>query len=149
LKESGHAHGLKQGGTMENHKPGIRSIDAYIKNCPEEVRKDLRALREVIKAAAPEAEERISYRMPAFWFKGYLAFFAAFKNHIGFYPTASGIQAFEKKLSGYPFAKGSVQFPIGKPLPLPLISKIVKFKLHENIKNEKAKNEKAKVNRRK
>ena len=96
-------------------------------------------LRATIKAAAPEAEEKISYQMPTFALKGNLVHFAAYKNHIGFYPTPSGIEAFKHELSIYEGSKGSVKFPIEKPLPLELISKIVAFRVAENLKQAERK----------
>jgi len=120
---------------MESNKVGFVSIEAYIATFPEETQKILEELRATIKAAAPDAEEKISYQMPTFFLKGNLVHFAAFKNHIGFYPTPSGIRAFKKELSIYEGAKGSVKFPKDKPLPLKLISKIVKFRVAENLKN--------------
>jgi uncharacterized protein YdhG (YjbR/CyaY superfamily) len=123
---------------MKNTKTVFGSIDEYIGIFPKEVREILKELRETIKAAAPDAEERISYQMPAFWLKGNLVYFAAYRKHIGFYPTSSGIQAFKNELSAYKGAKGSVQFPIDKPLPLELIGKIVKFRAAENMKKDKA-----------
>jgi uncharacterized protein YdhG (YjbR/CyaY superfamily) len=124
---------------MENNKTGFNSIDEYIATFPEEVRKILEELRATIKAAAPAAEEKISYQMPTFFLKGNLVHFAAYKKHIGFYPTSSGIRAFKKELSVYEGAKGSVKFPIDKPLPLKLISRIVKFRVAENLKNAEIK----------
>ena len=120
---------------MKNNKVGFGSIDEYIATFPEEIQKILEELRATIKAAAPEAEEKISYQIPTFALKGNLVHFAAFKKHIGFYPTSSGTQAFKKELSIYDGAKGTVRFPINKPLPLKLISKIVKFRVAENLKN--------------
>jgi len=120
---------------MESNKVGFTSIDEYIATFPEEIQKILEELRATIKAAAPEAEEKISYQMPTFALKGNLVHFAAWKNHIGFYPSSSGTQAFKHELSIYEGAKGSVKFPIDKPLPLDLISKIVKFRVAENLKN--------------
>lgn len=118
---------------MENKKNNYNTIDEYITTFPENVQKILKKLREVIKTAAPEAEEKISYQMPTFTLKGNLVYFAAFKNHIGLYPTPSGTKAFEKELSIYKSGKGSVRFPINEPLPLELISKIVKFRVKENL----------------
>ncbi|MBA2421832.1 MAG: DUF1801 domain-containing protein, partial [Chitinophagales bacterium] len=89
--------------------------------------------RVIIRKAAPKAEETINYAMPTFTLNGNLVHFAAYKNHIGFYPTPSGIDAFKKELSLYKGAKGSVQFPIDKPLPWALITKIVKFRVKENL----------------
>jgi uncharacterized protein YdhG (YjbR/CyaY superfamily) len=129
---------------MESNKAGFHSIDEYIATFPEDIQKILEELRGTIKAAAPDAEEKISYQMPTFALKGNLVHFAAFKNHIGFYPTPSGIQAFERELSVYESAKGSVQFPIDQPLPLELISKIVKFRVAENLRNAEIKSTKRK-----
>lgn len=120
------------------------SIDEYIATFPEEIQKLLEELRATIKAAAPDAEEKISYQMPTFALKGNLVHFAAFKNHIGFYPTSSGVQAFKRELSIYAGAKGSVRFPLGKPLPLKLIRRIVKFRVAENLKRAKLKSRKRK-----
>jgi uncharacterized protein YdhG (YjbR/CyaY superfamily) len=114
-------------------KAPIETIDAYIALLPNSVGVILQTLRQTIMAAAPEAKECISYGMPAYKLKGILVYFAVHKNHIGFYPTASGIDAFEKELTKYHGAKGSVQFPLDKPLPLELISRIVKFRVKENM----------------
>ena len=119
---------------MERNKAGFDSTAEYISTFPKGTQKILKELRATIKAAAPKAEEKISYQMPAFALNGNLVWFAAYENHIGFYPTPSGIQAFKKELSIYKSAKGSVQFPIDKPLPLKLVGKIVKFRVAENIK---------------
>jgi len=119
---------------MKSNKVGFNSIDEYIGTFPEEKQKILEELRATIKTVAPEAEEKISYQMPTFALKGNLVHFAAFKNHIGFYPTPSGTQAFKRELSIYQGAKGSIRFPIDKPLPLELIRKIVKFRVAENLK---------------
>ena len=120
---------------MERTKKRFNSIDEYIAAFPEEVQKMLEELRAVIKAAAPDAVEKISYQMPAFALKGNLVYFAAFKNHIGFYPAPRGIEAFKDELSIYAGGKGSIRFPIDKPLPLELIGRIVKFRVAENLKN--------------
>ncbi len=117
---------------MENKQSDYNSIDEYIGTFPKEVQEILKKLRAVIKEAAPDAEERISYRMPTFSQKGNLVHFAAYKKHIGFYPTPSGIQAFKNELSAYEGAKGSVKFPIDEPLPYTLIGKIVRFRVTEN-----------------
>ena len=124
---------------MDSKKNGINSIDEYIATFPKDVQKILEELRATIKAAAPDAEEKISYQMPTFFLNGNLVHFAAFKKHIGFYPTPSGIEAFKKELSVYDGAKGSVQFPIDEPMPLKLISRIVKFRVAENKKKAKIK----------
>lgn len=117
---------------MEPKKSGFTSVDEYIAAFPEETQKILEELRAVIKAVVPEAKEKISYQMPTFDLNGNLVHFAAFKNHIGFYPTPSGIEAFKQELSGYAGAKGSVQFPINQPLPLDLIRRIVEYRVAEN-----------------
>ncbi len=113
--------------------------DKYISGFPKETQKILRQLRAAILEAAPGAEEVISYKMPAYKLNGMLVGFAAYEGHIGFYPTPSGIEAFKKELSPYKGAKGSVQFPREKPLPLALIAKIVKFRMKENLARPKAK----------
>ena len=115
----------------------FEDIDSYIASFPEETRKLLQQLRITISKAAPEAKETINYGMPTFTLKGNLVHFAAFKNHIGFYPTPSGIEAFKKELSGYVGAKGSVQFPLSKPIPFDLITRIVKFRVKESMEKHK------------
>lgn len=127
---------------MEGNKATFESIDDYIATFPTEVQEILKTLRQVIREAAPDAKEKISYQMPAFVLHGNLVYFAAYKKHIGFYPGASGVEAFKAELSEYKGAKGSVQFPIGKPLPYELISRIVTFRIAENIKKVEAKSKK-------
>ncbi|MGH2514090.1 MAG: iron chaperone [Ktedonobacterales bacterium] len=117
---------------MNDQKAGFRSIDDYIATFPDAIQALLETLRATIRAAAPDAEERISYQMPAFALNGNLVYFAALKNHIGLYPTASGIAAFQRELSGYESTKGAVRFPLSQPLPLELVSEIVKFRAAEN-----------------
>ncbi|WNS76060.1 DUF1801 domain-containing protein [Bacillus sp. DTU_2020_1000418_1_SI_GHA_SEK_038] len=117
---------------MEQQTIIPKSIDEYILQFPQEIQEILKTLRKVIKESAPNAEEKISYAMPTFVLNGNLVHFAAYKNHIGFYPTPSGINTFKQELSGYKTSKGAVQFPIGKPIPYGLISKIVKFRVDEN-----------------
>jgi uncharacterized protein YdhG (YjbR/CyaY superfamily) len=129
---------------MESNKVRFVSIDAYIATCPKEIQKTLEELRATIHAAAPAAEEKISYQMPTFFLKGNLVHFAALKNHIGFYPTPSGIQAYKDELSIYEGTKGAIRFPIDKPLPLKLIRKIVKFRVAENLKKAEIKSAKKK-----
>jgi len=123
---------------MEDKK--IDSIDDYILNCDPDVQERLRQLRLVIKEAAPEAIEKISWKMPTFVLNGNLVFFAAFKKHIGFYPLPSAMEAFKDELSEYKSSKGSVQFPLNKPLPLELISRIVKARVVENTKQAELNN---------
>ena len=126
---------------MKKHS-NIDSIDAYIRICPADIRKTLMELRDTIKKAAPLAEEKISNQMPAFFQKGDLVYFAAQKNHIGFYPTPSGVEAFKEELSEYVTSKGAVRFPYKKPLPLKLISEIVRFRVIENLEKEELKRKK-------
>lgn len=114
-----------------------RAVDEYIAARPKNVRAVLARLRDVIKSAAPAARESLSYRMPAYHYLGRLVYFAAFRNHIGFYPRTSGIAAFKKDLAKYEGAKGSIKFPLDEPLPFGLIRKIVLFRVRENL--EKAK----------
>lgn len=110
----------------------VETIDAYIQNFPMEVQQYLIKIRFVIKNAAPEAVESMSYGMPAYKLNGKpLVYFAAYKNHIGFYATPSGHSAFLKELSAYKQGKGSVQFPLNKPIPMQLISEIVAFRVAE------------------
>lgn len=110
----------------------INDIDSYIKSHPKDVQVVLQKLRATIKKAAPMAEEIISYRIPTFRFNGNLVHFGAFKNHIGFYPTSSGIREFRNELSPYKYSRGAIQFPMDKPIPLRLVSKIVRFRVAEN-----------------
>ncbi len=124
---------------MDSKKSGFNSIDEYIATFPKDIQKILKELRATIKAAAPDAEEKINYQMPTFFLNGNLVHFAAFKKHIGFYPTPSGIEAFQKELSAYEGSKGSIQFPIDEPMPLKLISRVVKFRVAENKKKAKIK----------
>jgi uncharacterized protein YdhG (YjbR/CyaY superfamily) len=118
-------------------KKQFRTIDEYIKTFPEDIQSILKKMRQAIAEAAPEASETISYQMPTFTLNGNLVHFAAYKNHIGFYPTPSGIEAFKKELSHYKGAKGSVQFPIDKPVPYDLVKKIVLFRVEENQKKRR------------
>jgi uncharacterized protein YdhG (YjbR/CyaY superfamily) len=122
---------------MLMNKPN--NIDEYISIFPVEVQEMLEKCRHTIKNVAPEAEEVISYGMPAFKLNGILVWFAAYSKHIGFYPAASGIEAFKEELSMYKHAKGSVQFPLDKPMPLELIAEIVRFRLAENLQKKKLK----------
>lgn len=123
-------------------KEEIKDVDAYISTFPKPVQETLETLRTVIRKAAPKAEEVISYQMPAYKQDGMLVYFAAYKQHIGFYPTASPIEVFKKDLNAYKTSKGAIQFPLNKALPKALISKMVKYKVEEN--KEKAKEKKLK-----
>ena len=116
-----------------------RDFHEYMLGYAAEVQLLLEQVRETIKRAAPQAEELISYGMPAFKMNGMLVWYGAHSKHIGFYPRPSGIEAFKKELSVYKQAKGSVQFPFDKPLPLELITKIVKFRVTENQQKAKSK----------
>ncbi len=120
-------------------KSEFKTIDAYIATFPIAVQTILQKVRTTVKMAAPEATEAIKYQMPTFVLNGNLLHFAAYKNHIGFYPAPSGIEAFTNELSIYKGAKGSVQFPIDKPIPYDLITKIVEFRVKENSAKVKAK----------
>ena len=111
-------------------------IDSYIAEQAAEARERLEQIRQAVKITAPNAEEVISYGMPAFKYHSMLVYFAAFKNHIGFYALPSGNEEFQKELTTYKQGKGSIQFPLDKPLPLPLIKKIVKFRVKENLEKE-------------
>ena len=117
----------------------FQTIDEYINTFPKEVQDILEKLRQTIQKAAPGATQTINYGIPTFQLHGNLVHFAAFKNHIGFYPTSGAIEAFKKELSGYKGAKGSVQFPINQPLPLELIRTIVKYRVKRNEERKKGK----------
>jgi len=118
-------------------KPKPRTIDEYNAMFPTDVQKILENLRQVIRETAPTADETIDYGIPTFKLNGNLVHFAAFKNHIGFYPTPSGIEAFKKELSHYKQSKGTVQFPLDKPIPFDLVKKIVEFRVKENESRKK------------
>ncbi len=123
---------------MMAHEKQFKTIDDYIKIFPQDVESILERMRQTIRKAAPEAVESISYQMPTFKLNGKnLVYFAGYKNHIGFYPVPSGIRAFKKELSQYKTGKGSVQFPIDKPVPYDLVKKIVMFRVKENMKKKK------------
>jgi len=128
---------------MLKQKNKFETIDEYIKTFPKDVRNILEKVRQAIKESAPGAEEAISYQMPTFKLNGNLVHFAGYKNHIGFYPTPSGTEAFKKEIAVYRAGKGSIQFPIDKPIPISLIKKIVKFRVKESaeaaIKSSKKK----------
>jgi len=130
---------------MDSNKDSYSTIDEYIATFPKEIQEVLEAVRATVKAAAPDAEERISYQMPAFALHGNLVYFAAQKGYIGFYPTSSGIAAFEEELSKYKSTKGSVRFPINQPMPMDLIRRIVQFRVTENLDKAAAKADKKKA----
>ncbi len=119
---------------MDTKSSGYKNIDEYIGTFPPEIQAKLKQMRAVIKEEAPQAVEKISYQMPTFYLNGNLVHFAAFKNHIGFYPAPSGIEAFRNELSAYQGAKGSIRFPLDEPLPLELVRKIVRLRVAENMK---------------
>lgn len=119
-----------------------KTIDEYISNSPTEIQPILKKLRATIKKSAPKAIETINYGIPTFQLEGNLVHFAGFKSHIGFYPTPSGIEKFKKELSAYEGAKGSVKFPLNKPIPYALITKIVQFRVKENLAKAAAKGKK-------
>lgn len=120
-------------------KEAFKDIHTYIISQPITVRARLEEIRQTIKSVASDAQEVISYNMPAFKYHGMLVYFAAFKHHIGFYSLPSGNNEFKKELSVYKSGKGSVQFPLDKPIPYALIKKIVKFRMKENLEKEKIK----------
>ena len=117
---------------MEKATVVPETVDQYIAAFPADVKKRMQQLRKTIKAAAPKADEVISYQMPGYKYFGMLVYFAAYKNHIGFYPGAGGVLEFYKELSSFKSAKGSVQFPHDRPIPFEIISKIVKFRVKQN-----------------
>ncbi|MCJ8210044.1 DUF1801 domain-containing protein [Mucilaginibacter sp. RS28] len=123
------------------------TIDEYIDQYPEEIQKLLQQVRATIKQAAPEAEEAISYQIPTFKLKGNLVHFAAFKNHIGLYPGASGVKQFEGQLKDYELSKGTIRFPINKPLPLDLVTDIVKYRVQQNLEKAALKKVSKKVSK--
>lgn len=119
-----------------------KNIDEYISACSPDAQEILQKMRATISKTAPDAEEKISYQMPTFYLSGNLVHFAAYNNHIGFYPTPSGISTFQDELEKYKTSKGAIKFPIDEPLPLTLINKIVKFRGKENLAKAVAKKNK-------
>jgi len=117
---------------MEKTKVVPETVDQYIAAFPADVKKRMQQLRKTIKAGAPNADELISYQMPGYKYFGMLVYFAAYKNHIGFYPGAGGLLEFYKELSSFKSAKGSVQFPHDRPIPYDIIGKIVRFRVKQN-----------------
>ena len=119
---------------MEATATKFKTVDEYISLQPKNIKPLLQQIRKTIKEAAPEAEELISYNMPGYKLKGMLVYFAAWKEHIGFYGASSNlVEKFKKELSGYEFSKGTIKFPFDQPLPLALITKIVKYRAKENL----------------
>jgi len=129
---------------MPANKTNPNAIGKYIAIFPEDVQGILEKIRAEIRKAAPNAEETINYGIPTFRLEGNLVHFAGFKNHIGFYPTPSGVEKFKKELSVYESAKGSVKFPLDKPIPYALIGRITKFRVKENLERAQAKGKKKK-----
>jgi len=124
---------------MKTRRAAAQSIDEYIAGFPREVQEILQKVRKTIKKAAPDAEEAINYQIPTFTLKGNLVHFAAYDKHIGFYPTPTGIEKFKNELSAYPVAKGSVKFPLDRAIPFDLITKIVRFRVKENLGKSRSK----------
>ena len=122
---------------MISTKTRPKTIDEYIRASPREVQTKLREMRACIRAAAPRAKEGLKWGMPAFSYRRILVTFAAFKNHIGFYPTSSAVTAFAKELSKFSTARGTIQFPLEKPLPLSLVRKITAFRVKESVEQDK------------
>ncbi len=127
---------------MEASKPKFKTVDEYLATVPKNILPILKELRQAIQQAAPQATELISYNMPAVKQNKVLVYYAAQKNHIGFYPTASPIQVFAKELKGYKTSKGAIQFPIEEPIPIDLVERIVKYRLKEDLERAKAKKKK-------
>jgi uncharacterized protein YdhG (YjbR/CyaY superfamily) len=123
---------------MKTEQAGARSIDEYIAVFPKDVQTILQKVRMTIRKAAPGAEEAIKYQIPTFTLNGNLVHFAAYKNHIGFYPAPMAIEKFKKELSIYGSGKGTLKFPLDKPIPFDLITKIVKFRVKERSKAKKS-----------
>ena len=120
----------------------FKTVDEYLSTFPPKTKSILRELRNTIKQAAPQAEELISYNMPAFKLNGVLVYYAAYKEHIGFYPTSSPIRVFKNELTDYKTSKGAIQFPIEESIPMGLVKRIVKFRVNENLGKTKAKKKK-------
>lgn len=124
---------------MKKMQTSARNIDEYIADFPNDVQKILKKIRKTIKDAAPDAEEAIKYGIPTFVLNGNLVHFGGYKEHIGFYPDPRGIEEFEKELSIYRAGKGTIKFPLDKPVPYELITRIVKFRVNQNLEKAKAK----------
>ena len=117
---------------MSENNTAPQTIDEYIAQFPPEIQEKLEAIRRCIREAAPEATEKISWGMPTFYLYGNLVHFAANKRHVGFYPGASGVEAFLKESTAFSHSKGAIQFPYDKPMPIELVTRIVKFRVVEN-----------------
>jgi uncharacterized protein YdhG (YjbR/CyaY superfamily) len=133
---------MPKGNSVKTDDTTPQDIDEYIASFPKDIQAILEKVRTTIRQAAPDAEETIKYQIPTFTLKGNLVHFGAFKKHIGFYPTPTGTEEFKNELSVYEGAKGSVRFPLDKPIPFDLISKIVKFRVQENLERAEAKGKK-------
>jgi uncharacterized protein YdhG (YjbR/CyaY superfamily) len=121
---------------MDARKKSAGTIDQCIAQFPGEIQEKLQQLRQTIREAAPQAEEAISFRMPAFRLNGTLVYFAAFRDHISFFPTSSAITAFRSEISRYKTSKGTVQFPLDEPIPLDLVRKMVRFRVEESLRKK-------------
>lgn len=128
---------------MAGEKRAYQTIDEYIAACPADIQPILQQIRAVIREAAPQAEERISYQMPTFWQQGNLVHFALHSHHIGFYPTPEGLEEFKGELSGYKGSKGAVQFPLNRPIPFDLIRRFVQVRVRQNMEKAAAKRKKS------
>ena len=135
---------MPKGNSVKTDETTPQDIDEYIASFPKDIQEILEKIRITIRKAAPDAEETIKYQLPTFTLKGNLVHFGAFKKHIGFYPTPTGTEEFKNELSVYEGAKGSVRFPLDKPIPFDLISKIVEFRVKENLERAEAKGKKKK-----
>jgi len=122
-----------KGPPLDATRKKFKTIDEYVQTFPEEVQIILEKMRQTIRKAAPEAEEAISYQIPTFKLNGNLVHFAAFKNHVSFFPTARGVEAFKKELSQFVESKGTVRFPLDKPIPYDLVRKVTLFRRKQNL----------------
>jgi uncharacterized protein YdhG (YjbR/CyaY superfamily) len=134
--------GFYKGNDVRTKQTAPKNIDEYIADFPHDVQEILKKIRLTVRNVAPDAAETIKYQLPTFTLQGNLVHFGAFKQHIGFYPTPTGTEKFKKELSVYAGAKGSIRFPLDQPIPFGLISKIVKFRVKENLARAKAKGRK-------
>ena len=123
---------------MDTPAKKINTIDDYIALFPADVQQTLQAMRQTIQAAAPDAEEAISYQMPTFKLNGNLVHFAAMKHHIGFYPTPSAVEAFARELAPYKVSKGAIQFPKDQPIPFDLVTRIVRYRVEQTLAKRKS-----------